>query len=159
MGNWLISPRLWRLAFERLDAPHIGLAFDPSHLVWLFIDAYRVAEEWSSRIFHVHAKDTEIYPDRIAQDGILTDFDWWENRLPGFGSLNWPRLLGILVGGGYTGTISVEHEDPEWNGSIERVRDGLRYAHRYLIDSMTVARTDAGGGGRIVRPKEERTPG
>jgi sugar phosphate isomerase/epimerase len=160
MGNWLISPRLWALAFDQLDAPHVGLAFDPSHLVWLFVDAYQVAAEWAPRIFHVHAKDTELYRGRLAREGILTDFDWWENRLPGFGELNWPRLLGTLIARGYDGAISIEHEDPDWNGTIELVEEGLCHARDFVSRALRIARASDRQGDRTIRPKGlEDVPG
>ncbi len=132
MGNWLISPHLWRIAFDRLDNANAGLCFDPSHLVWQFIDAYAAVEEFADRIFHVHAKDTEIFRDRLARRGVLSDFAWWENRLPGFGELNWSRLIHLLRAGGYDGSLSIEHEDPTWNGSVELVEAGLEAARDHL---------------------------
>lgn len=142
MGNWLISPPLWQLAFDRLDNEFAGLCFDPSHLVWQFIDSYAAADEFASRIFHVHAKDTEILHDRLARRGILTDFAWWENRLPGFGELNWPRLIALLRAGGYAGTISIEHEDPTWNGSVELVEAGLTAARDHLRSAARAAQAN-----------------
>ncbi len=33
---------------------------------------------------------------------------------------------------GYRGMITVEHEDPLWGGSVERVQRGLAQARAYL---------------------------
>ena len=38
MGNIAISPVMWREILKRLDSKMVGLAYDPSHLVWQFID-------------------------------------------------------------------------------------------------------------------------
>lgn len=37
-----------------------------------------------------------------------------------------------LYEGGYDGVISVEHEDPVWDGSPEHVHAGLEIAYRTL---------------------------
>ena len=37
-----------------------------------------------------------------------------------------------LYEGGFDGVLSVEHEDPVWGGSPERVEAGLEIAHRNL---------------------------
>ena len=45
MGNIAISPVMWRRIFQRLDSDKLGLAYDPSHLVWEMIDPYA---RWTS---------------------------------------------------------------------------------------------------------------
>ncbi len=132
MGNWLIAPDLWNLAFDRLGSDRVGLCFDPSHLIWLFIDVPTAYEEFADRIFHIHAKDTEVYQSRLGRAGILADFSWWEGRLPGSGDLNWTRFFALVKQKAYGGYISVEHEDPTWTGSVERVDTGLSYALSHM---------------------------
>ncbi|PWM58610.1 MAG: sugar phosphate isomerase/epimerase [Subdoligranulum variabile] len=125
MGNIAISPVMWQRIFERLDSEKLGLAYDPSHLVWEMIDPYAPLDEFKDRIFHVHAKDAAIDRARLARTGILTDFSWWSYRIPGRGELDWGRLLGKLQANGYTGTISLEHEDAAYEGSLDAVERGL----------------------------------
>ncbi|MDX6325757.1 MAG: hypothetical protein QOK15_2111, partial [Nocardioidaceae bacterium] len=55
---------------------------------------------------------------------------WWRYRVPGLGEVDWRRLIDVLYEGGYDGFISVEHEDPVWSGSTERVKQGLEIARR-----------------------------
>ena len=47
-----------------------------------------------------------------------------------------PGRLGALVDtlyeGGFDGVLSVEHEDPVWGGTEEKVEIGLRIAHHTL---------------------------
>jgi sugar phosphate isomerase/epimerase len=62
-GNYAYSPELWEALFNEVPDENFGLNFDPSHLYWLGIDHNRAATEFASRIFHVHAKDTEMLPD------------------------------------------------------------------------------------------------
>ncbi len=132
MGNIAISPKMWKLIFERLDSPNLGLAYDPSHLVWEMIDPYSPLIEFKDRIFHVHAKDALIDRDVLARTGILTDFSWWQYVIPGRGELDWERLLRLLKETGYNGTISLEHEDAAYEGSVEAVRQGLIEGKKYL---------------------------
>lgn len=125
MGNIAISPLMWKKLFERLPSDHLGLAYDPSHLVWEMIDPYTPLLEFKDKIFHVHAKDTAIDRVKLARTGILTDFSWWSYRIPGRGELDWRQLLGQLTAEGYDGTLSLEHEDAAYEGSVEAVENGL----------------------------------
>jgi sugar phosphate isomerase/epimerase len=59
--NLAISPKIWREMFTRIPSPSFGLNYDPSHLVWQFMDPVRPIEEFRERIFHVHAKDLKIW--------------------------------------------------------------------------------------------------
>ena len=132
MGNIAISPVMWREILKRLDSKMVGLAYDPSHLVWQFIDPYAPVAEFGDRIFHVHAKDTEIKEERLKECGILTDFSWWSYRIPGHGLLDWRKLTGELEKAGYQGTVSIEHEDPDYEDSLELVENGLILGKEYL---------------------------
>ena len=125
MGNIAISPVMWRRIFQRLDSDKLGLAYDPSHLVWEMIDPYAPLDEFKDKIFHVHAKDASIDRARLAETGILTDFSWWSYRIPGRGELDWKKLLSKLKANGYTGTISLEHEDAAYEGTLPAVEHGL----------------------------------
>lgn len=136
MGNIAISPVMWRRIFERLDSDKLGIAYDPSHLVWEMVDPYAPIDEFKDRIFHVHAKDAAIDREQLAQTGILTDFSWWSYRIPGRGELDWNKLLGMLKANGYDGTISLEHEDAAYEGTLEAVENGLLDGKAYLEQSM-----------------------
>jgi sugar phosphate isomerase/epimerase len=52
--------------------------------------------------------------------------------MPGLGQVDWPRIVDVLYEGGFDGTVSIEHEDPIWQGSEDRVKTGLRIAARTL---------------------------
>lgn len=132
MGNIAISPVLWNQIFDRLGSDMVGLAYDPSHLVWEMIDPYIPITEFKHRIFHVHAKDAAIDRNQLASTGILTDFSWWSYRIPGRGELDWKKLIGLLKDIGYDGTISLEHEDAAYEGSLAAVENGLIEGKAYL---------------------------
>ena len=73
MGNIAISPYLIDILFERLQSDKLGLAYDPSHLVWEMMDPYEPILKYGrqGKIFHVHGKDTEIDRTSLAYTGIL----------------------------------------------------------------------------------------
>jgi sugar phosphate isomerase/epimerase len=139
MGNWAISPYLWEKLFDRLGSPALGLAYDPCHLAWQLIDPYAPIAAFGERIFHVHAKDVSVDRDRLAWRGILTDFSWWESRIPGWGQLDWVGLIAQLRRVGYGGVLSIEHEDPRFRGSIEKVEDGLALGREHLEAAARLA--------------------
>jgi sugar phosphate isomerase/epimerase len=56
-NNLAWSPAIWEQMFETIPDENFGLNLDPSHLVWLMIDAERAVYDFADRIFHVHAKD------------------------------------------------------------------------------------------------------
>jgi len=132
MGNIAISPVMWKRIFERLDSDKLGLAYDPSHLVWEMIDPYAPIEEFADKIYHFHAKDTAIDRQQLARTGILTDFSWWTYRIPGRGELDWQRIFELLKKIGYNGTISIEHEDADYEGSLDKVAEGILASRSYL---------------------------
>jgi sugar phosphate isomerase/epimerase len=41
-------------------------------------------------------------------------------------------VIDTLYEGGFDGVLSVEHEDPVWGGTEEKVKQGLIVAHRTL---------------------------
>jgi sugar phosphate isomerase/epimerase len=132
MGNWAISPYLWERMFERIPSPSLGLTFDPGHLAWQFMDPYKPIQRFAGRIVHVHGKDVEILDDALKDRGILTDSSWFRFRIPGWGILDWRRIMDELRLANYAGALSIEHEDPLFLGSLDRVKAGLISARRHL---------------------------
>ena len=132
MGNIAISPVMWHRIFEKLDSGMVGLAYDPSHLVWEMMDPYEPVQEFADRIFHFHAKDTAIDRKQLSRTGILTDFSWWNYRIPGRGEIDWNRMFGELKKINYNGTISIEHEDKDYEGSLEAVAEGILKSREFL---------------------------
>jgi len=132
-GNVAFAPQLWEKIFTHLPSAAVGLCFDPSHLVWLGVDPVAAATDYIEKIFYVHAKDTEVFPDRRNDCSVLQPRGgWWRYRVPGLGQIDWRRLLDRLGELGYDGDISIEHEDPVWSGSLEKVKAGLALGLRHL---------------------------
>jgi sugar phosphate isomerase/epimerase len=137
-ANLAYSPQLW----EWMTGLGLWLNLDPSHLVWLGIDPVAVVAPYADRVLHVQAKDVELSAvdrNRYGVFGNAVDrasdpwtSGWWRYRLPGSGQVDWPAFLGALAAAGYDGVVSVEHEDPVWTGSVERVTHGLELARDVL---------------------------
>lgn len=134
-----ITPELWDAMFTAVPSPALGLCYDPSHFYWLGIDYIAPIFEFADRIYHAHAKDTEIIAAGRDRYGIYgrqleatTPQEWWRYRLPGYGVVDWPRYLDALYQVGYDGVMSVEHEDPIWSATPERALQGLKLAKAFL---------------------------
>jgi sugar phosphate isomerase/epimerase len=136
-GNLAYSPELWEWMFS------IGLYlnFDPSHLMWIGIDPVEAVRPYLDRIPHAQAKDVQLFArtrDRYGFFGKTIERDdpwdvgWWRYRVPGLGQVDWVRLIDAMYEGGFDGVLSVEHEDPVWGGTEDRVEVGLEIAYRTL---------------------------
>ncbi|MEM2888958.1 MAG: sugar phosphate isomerase/epimerase family protein [Candidatus Bathyarchaeia archaeon] len=127
--NFAFSPYAWDLMFKAVHSKAIGLEFDPSHLIYMGIDYIKAAIKFKDRIYHVHAKDTEILHDVLSTQGIYGN-GWWRYRIPGWGDVDWQKLIKILLEANYQGNIVIEHEDPVFTGP--RFREGLLLALGHL---------------------------
>jgi sugar phosphate isomerase/epimerase len=137
-GNLAYSPELWEWMFGL----GLYLNFDPSHLLWLGIDPVAAVRPYVDRIIHAHAKDAETFPEQRNRFGFFGrlsereqdpwDMGWWRYRIPGLGEVDFTRYVDALYEGGFDGVLSIEHEDPVWGGSPDKVEAGLEIAHRNL---------------------------
>jgi len=136
-GNIAYSPELWGW----VTGLGFGLNWDPSHLTWIGIDPVETILPFAEHIVHAQAKDLELFPTRRNEYGFFGkvdkgdnpwDMGWWRFRVPGRGVVDWPRVVDRLYEAGFTGTLSVEHEDPLWGGTDEKIAEGLRIAHTTL---------------------------
>ncbi len=99
--NIATGPVGWEALFKAFnDSPHVGLQFDPSHLVWQFMDPVAAAREFADKIYDVHLKDTEILWHVLRRGGIqpVNRARWWRFRVPGYGSVDWKGFFSVLVG-------------------------------------------------------------
>ena len=136
-GNAAFCPELWEKLFTHLRSDAVGLALDPSHLVWLGVDPIAAATDYAEKIFHFQAKDAEVLDARRQDCSCLRPSGgWWRYRLPGLGEIDWRRMLDRLQEVGYGGAVVVEHADPVWQGSAERVKAGLVLARRHLAQFL-----------------------
>jgi sugar phosphate isomerase/epimerase len=137
--NFASYPAAMQAVFERVLNRRLGLEFDPSHFVRLYIDPVRAAWELRDRILAAHAKDTEITAPVLQQTGIHGE-GWWRYRIPGQGLVNWPAFLTVLLQIKFNGGIAVEHEDKFWDAPHtendpsfpQERKDGFILARRFL---------------------------
>ena len=115
------SPDTWDAWFDAVPSRALGLEFDPSHLYWQGIDHIRALREFKDRIYHVHAKDTEMLPEHRYRGGVNSDY--FRFRIPGYGAINWAEFISALDEIGYDGGVAIEHEDNVYGG--DRFDEGL----------------------------------
>ena len=131
--NLAISPAIWRRMFADIQNSNFGLNFDPSHFPWQMMDYLKPLNEFSKRIFHVHAKDVRVDRDRIDEVGILAyPKEYHVPKLPGMGEVNWGKFFSVLGDVGYDGPVCVEVEDRAYEGSLVSRRAALTQSHTFL---------------------------
>lgn len=124
------------LRLRSIAGPQIGCNYDPSHMFWQGIDPIRAIRILGDAIFHVHAKDTQIYEANLPLRGVLDANHYsdvrnraWIFRTCGYGhsAAWWKEFVSTLRMFGYDGTLSIEHEDSLMSGG-----EGLRKAAAFL---------------------------
>jgi sugar phosphate isomerase/epimerase len=133
--NLAIAPAVWRAMLEEIPSPHLGLNFDPSHLVWQHIDYVRCVREFGKHIVHFHAKDTRVN-DELYEVGVL-GLGWHTPKLPGLGDVDWGRLFSVLTDVGYRGAVCIEVEDRAFEASRQDRLRALRQSKRFLEQFVT----------------------
>lgn len=112
--------------FDVVPHENFGLNFDPSHLMWQGIDYCAAVDRFAKRVFHTHAKDTEVREDKLEYLGNQMG-GWWRYVIPGFGRVKWGEYIAALRRNGYNGVLSIEHED----GALGR-EEGFIKGKNYL---------------------------
>ncbi len=131
--NLASSPAIWRRMFEGIPSANFGLNYDPSHLVWQFMDYIKPIHEFADRIFHVHIKDAKVLRDRLNDAGILANpLQFHQPKLPGLGDVDWTRFLSALNDIGYEGCACVEVEDRDYEGSLQLRKKALVQSLEHL---------------------------
>jgi sugar phosphate isomerase/epimerase len=114
----------------------IGCNYDPSHMFWQGIDPIKAIRVLGDAIFHVHAKDTQIYDANLPRTGVLdmklyTDEKnrSWIFRTCGYGHDAdwWKEFISTLRMYGYDYVLSIEHED-----TLMSPEEGLTKAAQFL---------------------------
>src|SRR5580700_2668896 len=124
------------LRLRSIAGPGVGCNYDPSHLFWQNIDPIAAVRVLQDAIFHVHAKDTQIYTANLPHTGVLDTKPYtqerdrsWIFRTCGYGHGTewWSEFVSTLRMFGYDSVISIEHED-----SILSPEEGLTKAANFL---------------------------
>jgi len=124
------------LRLREACGPAIGCNYDPSHMFWQGIDPIAAIRVLDGAIFHVHAKDTQIYSANLPRSGVLdmklyTDERnrAWIFRTCGYGhgAEWWQEFVSTLRMYGYDYVLSIEHED-----TLMSPEEGLTKAATFL---------------------------
>ena len=144
--NLATNPRVWRKMFADIPSQHFGLNFDPSHMVWQYMDYLAPLREFADRLFHIHAKDVRVDQHLLNDVGILASpSDYHVPKLPGLGEIDWGRFFSVLGDVGYLGPVCVEVEDRAYEGSDENRHAALLQSHTYLRNFMPTL-SESGSG-------------
>jgi sugar phosphate isomerase/epimerase len=106
-----------RRALEAVGGhPAFGFNFDPSHFIHQFVNPVAFIEEFPSRIFHCHVKDSRLQLNgRNSILGSHLDFGdarrGWDFVSPGRGDVRWDPIIRAFNRIGYKGPLSIEWED------------------------------------------------
>ena len=131
--NLATSPAIWRRMFSDIPSGNFGLNFDPSHFVWQQMDIDKAMKEFSSKLFHIHAKDARVDLARRDEVGILAYPNQYHTpKLPGMGDVNWGQFFASLNDAGYRGPVCVEVEDRAYEGALENRKSALRTSYNFL---------------------------
>ncbi len=124
------------LRLRSIAGPNVGCNYDPSHLFWQNIDPIAAVRVLQDAIFHVHAKDTQIYAANLPRTGVLDTKPYTQERERswifrtcgyGHGAQFWSELISTLRMFGYDYVLSIEHED-----SLLSPEEGLTKAAHFL---------------------------
>jgi sugar phosphate isomerase/epimerase len=124
------------LRLRSIAGTNVGCNFDPSHLFWQQIDPVAAVRVLAGAIFHVHAKDTQIYSGNLVRTGVLDTKPYTEERDRswifrtcgyGHGAEWWSEFISTLRMFGYDFVLSIEHED-----SLLSPAEGLTKAATFL---------------------------
>jgi sugar phosphate isomerase/epimerase len=136
------TPESCRAFIRDTDPRSVGINYDPSHLIRLGVDPTRFLRDFLPHVHHVHAKDTQLYPDAAYELGLYQDSigqaphrygaHAWRYTIPGRGVAKWPEIFHILGEHRYAGAVSVELEDEDFNGSEAGERAGLLESLNFL---------------------------
>ena len=134
-GALCCTPEGVRALFRELSSRAMGLNYDPSHLIRQGIDPLRFLREFVDRVGHVHGKDTELMAENLYEFGseqpptfaprIRFGSLHWRYTIPGHGCMRWTEAFRILQDHHYTGCVSIELEDANFNGANESEQFGI----------------------------------
>jgi len=141
-GAQCCTPEALRAFLKLCPSPSMGINYDPSHLIRMGIDPLRFLREFGHRVYHVHGKDTELLSENLYEYGheqpatfapAFAFGGWaWRYTIPGQGVMRWQAALRLLQEFNYTGSISIELEDANFNGTTEGEQLGIIKGAQFL---------------------------
>jgi len=124
------------LRLRAIAGAAVGCNYDPSHMFWQGINPIAAIRVLGDAIFHVHAKDTQMYDVNLPRTGVLDTKPYtdeqnraWIFRTCGYGHGEewWREFVSTLRLFGYDYVLSIEHED-----SLLSPEEGLTKAAGFL---------------------------
>ncbi len=124
------------LRLREIGGSAVGCNYDPSHMFWQSIDPIKAVRVLGDCIYHVHAKDTQIYDYNLPRTGVLDTKKYtdernraWIFRTCGYGHDEewWKEFVSTLRMYNYDYVLSIEHED-----SLMSPEEGLTKAANFL---------------------------
>jgi sugar phosphate isomerase/epimerase len=131
--NLATSPVIWRRMFSDISSKNFGLNYDPSHFVLQHMDPASPLREFKDRLFHLHAKDLTVHPERLNEVGVFAvPKEWHTPRIPGFGDIDWAGFMATLYEIGYAGPVCIEVEDDTFGKALNGRKRALKIARNML---------------------------
>jgi sugar phosphate isomerase/epimerase len=127
--------------------PALGYNLDPANILYLSLSAELFVDRLKDRIYHVHAKDAELVAQNLALGGTLMQGEMnrldrsFRFRIPGWGDVNWKKLITELSMVGYNGVLSYEHEDVTMS-RMDGVKKTAAFLKPLLIEEPYEGRRD-----------------
>lgn len=129
-----------------------GFNFDPSHMIWQFIDPAVFIRDFKEKIFHVDCKETIRKLD--GRNGVISSHlpfgdsrRGWDFVSVGHGIVPWEEIIRMLNEIGYEGPISVEWEDAGMDREFG-APEALQYLQKLNFDTPTASFDAAFSGNR-----------
>lgn len=131
--NLATTPVIWRRMFSDIPSKHFGLNYDPSHFILQQMDPASPLREFREKLFHLHAKDMRIQRDRLNEVGIFAHpAEWHQQRIPGFGDVDWPHFMAAVMDAGYDGPVCIEVEDDSFGKTLAGRQRAVKVARNVL---------------------------
>lgn len=137
--NLICTPEMWERCFDAVPSEALGLEWDPSHLICLFVEPVPTIRRFGARIYHVHAKDARVDREILARHGF-----WHRGAIDhcfaGLGDTDWAQAIKELRRVGYAGDLNIEG----WHDAVYRDHpegprledEGLLISRRYLAQFL-----------------------
>lgn len=126
-----------------------AINLDPANILFSGVNVCTFIDELKGRIALVHAKDCEIVEHNLAKGGLnMYMQDGWGRldrsfrfRIPGWGDVDWKRVITELYMTGYDYVFAYEHEDVTMSRA-DGVKKTIEYLKPLMIDAPYEGRTD-----------------
>ncbi|WP_146548498.1 sugar phosphate isomerase/epimerase family protein [Rummeliibacillus suwonensis] len=117
---------------ELLDSNLLKLCLDPSNMILMGVNPELFIEHLGEKIVNVHGKDAEItykhpFSGSLPHGDLSRPDRGIRFRIPGWGDVQWKKVLSALKLIGYNQMISIEFEDP-----IVSEEEGVKKSIDYL---------------------------